>query len=259
MKNTVFRVPEHYFDTLPDLVMARVAQASPLEAMERRQVFCVPDAYFEELPAYIQAKITRLEGNVFEVPEHYFDELPAHIQQKALPALPTVGKIEDVLSVPQDYFENLQHHITRKINQSKAPKTPLWAWKNTWKWATVGVVCGLAFLFPPPFLPTTPETTIVIAKYTKPKTALPTQERTTEKTPQIIALPAPIALPTIPTQTAKQEDTPLVNMLAKADKSTEEALLNLVESEDMAGSEEEEEAWHETHEEILHELSEEDQ
>jgi hypothetical protein len=48
-------------------------------------------------------------------------------------------------------------------------------------------------------------------------------------------------------------------MLAKADKSTEEALLNLVESEDMAGNEEEEEAWHETHEEILHELSEEEQ
>lgn len=103
-KEQIFKVPEDYFEQLPDRIESRIALESEAlesnilstDAIKSKQPFEVPNNYFESLQNKIEAKIANLETEEevelnplifskktpFQTPNRYFNELPTVVQGK---------------------------------------------------------------------------------------------------------------------------------------------------------------------------------
>jgi hypothetical protein len=144
----VFKVPIGYFDTLSTYILL-LAHTSTIENLQSRDQLFVPENYFDSLANNIMARIKNesfvgvaqetkeiselIAGignkNIFSVDNGYFDQLADNIQIKLKPepvseaaretaALSkTVAEIghENVFTVPQNYFESLAEQVNLKI------------------------------------------------------------------------------------------------------------------------------------------------
>lgn len=52
-----FRVPDNYFDSLPDTIQQKINALPDLERMNKENPFSVPEGYFDSLPMNIQQRI----------------------------------------------------------------------------------------------------------------------------------------------------------------------------------------------------------
>jgi hypothetical protein len=86
-KQHIFRVPENYFEELPQKILAQLDD-STLQA-PKEQVFGTPNDYFETLASKIQQRVGQEDflnklpkELVFKTPGGYFDELPERIETR---------------------------------------------------------------------------------------------------------------------------------------------------------------------------------
>ncbi len=56
-KSNPFKVPDGYFDSLPEMIQQKINAVPDLERMNRENPFHVPEGYFDSLPAVIQQRI----------------------------------------------------------------------------------------------------------------------------------------------------------------------------------------------------------
>ncbi|HUC80388.1 MAG TPA: hypothetical protein VMR70_05695 [Flavisolibacter sp.] len=134
--------------------------------VNNNQPFTVPEGYFESLADGILAKIKATEGSVqselqelspllagiskqtpYAVPPSYFDDniIGAGIleQETASPVLDAIGKTMPY-TTPEGYFENLPNEIVKSV-QPKAKVVPLFG--RTWmRVASAAAVAGALFL-----------------------------------------------------------------------------------------------------------------
>lgn len=155
----VFRVPEGYFEELPNLIEYRLSEniiSSKLPS--RNQNFEIPNNYFDTLSDRILTKISETETtqislenlpktNVFKVSEDYFDNLETVLK------LETLSK-ENIFQVPDTYFDGFSNQILSKIHQKEDTKVLKVNWwqKSRVMWsaaASVMLIAGfLAFFLP---------------------------------------------------------------------------------------------------------------
>lgn len=133
-KIQVFRVPEKYFEELPEEIWARISTLGEIRLSDipKESVFQIPANYFAQLPDAIQKKIMEWNGlhladipklSVFSVPSNYFEQLPEQIQAQILALLPkTLENLpkKEVFEVPADFFENLTQKILQKSTLSES-------------------------------------------------------------------------------------------------------------------------------------------
>ena len=112
-----FIVPEGYFDSLEDRIVAR----KNLEEYRNNEVasgFLVPENYFEELAGNIQSRLN-IESYLdsgetgFTVPEDYFETMGQQLQSLILIEEISVSH-EEHFTVPEGYFDKLTNDILNK-------------------------------------------------------------------------------------------------------------------------------------------------
>lgn len=149
-KKQPFQVPENYFSTLEQTVLARCseqgevkAEAPTFSALPKIQPFKTPANYFEQLQASILNKVQQetetdlasplidkiAKERSFSVPANYFAELPVailksiHLEEKQAAETDILSPIiqevtrEEAFSVPVGYFEQLQASIIEKVQE----------------------------------------------------------------------------------------------------------------------------------------------
>lgn len=113
-----FTVPEGYFDSLDERVLAKI-KLEELKKSIPESGFSVPENYFEDLTTHIQARINieealDKEATGFAVPEGYFDELANNIQSR-ITIEEALDKESTGFAVPDGYFDNLTEQIQSRI------------------------------------------------------------------------------------------------------------------------------------------------
>lgn len=155
-KENIFKVPNGYFEELPDMILSQVK----LNLHQKNtQGFKIPNSYFENLSSKILSKINdkqlySLESlpktNIFRTPENYFEDLEGRISDKIF--VSNLSR-ENIFNVPDGYFESLPNRINAKINQKQIGGF-LKIIRNTKVWAAAAsiiILAGLAWFFVPNF------------------------------------------------------------------------------------------------------------
>lgn len=132
-----FSVPENYFNTLPETVMAHVF----LRSVPSVNPFTVPSGYFEAFPSIVLEKITQADAvlaipkaGTYTVPENYFNNLadnilnriknqpePSEVQRELESISTLLSGIPktNVYSVPDNYFETLSTPVNKQAAPAK--------------------------------------------------------------------------------------------------------------------------------------------
>ena len=123
--NNPFTVPEGYFDSLNERVLANVKMEELKNGMPDAG-FTVPENYFEELSGNIIARVTieealDKEATGFVAPDGYFDNLQQQIQSRIFVEEVLTAQTEG-FTVPENYFDNLTANILDKT--TKEEKVP---------------------------------------------------------------------------------------------------------------------------------------
>lgn len=171
----VFKVPLGYFDTLSTYILL-LAHASALENLQPREQLFVPENYFDSLADNIMARIKNesdagvaketkeiselIAGignkNIFSVDPRYFDQLADDIEIKLKPGpvseaametnalSKTVAEIgrKNVFAVPYNYFENLAEQVNLKISRP-AKLVNINSHFTVFKYAAAAVITGM--------------------------------------------------------------------------------------------------------------------
>ena len=142
VKENLQQVPQGYFDSLSDSILAKVKIAysenteaeydsALLKTLKGINVFIVPTGYFDTLTDSIFSKIGK------SYPENAEEEL-----RQISPMLYSI-KGENVFTVPRRYFESLPDVIVEKVNHNPA-KVITMKKRTSWlKYAAAAVVAGI--------------------------------------------------------------------------------------------------------------------
>ncbi len=158
-KESIFKVPDTYFEGLPTEIQQKIALLNDFAVSDlpKELIFKVPHAYFQTLPENIQNKLEFLrmsetlasEQNPFEVPQHYFTDLSqkiaAQTTQKSGFSLDEIAEKVSVFQTPNAYFEWLPAKINARIAAEKEPKSIFDLEQYQYKWVYAGAfaVCLL--------------------------------------------------------------------------------------------------------------------
>lgn len=180
-KENIFKVPEGYFEVLPDIVLSQIKLNSQTKNIEG---FKIPNNYFDSLSSKILSKINakqhlRLEDipkvNIFNLPDNYFENLEEQIIEKVSVSNLPKGNI---FKVPVGYFESLPNRINSKIKQQQSGSvfkiirsTKVWAAA-----ASIVVLVGLAWLIIPNLVKSDVELALEKASVEEIQTYLNTQD-----------------------------------------------------------------------------------
>ncbi len=120
--NNPFTVPEGYFDSLNERVLANVKMEELKNGLPDAG-FTVPENYFEELSGNILARISieealDKEATGFVVPDGYFDNLQQQIQSRIFVEEILTAQTEG-FTVPENYFDNLTANILDKTTKEE--------------------------------------------------------------------------------------------------------------------------------------------
>lgn len=177
-KVNVFKVPEGYFNSISETVLACLGEdAGPANKLnqDKNQSAGVPEGYFDNLADAILGKIKGSETasteisnlspilhaiqtkNVFDVPDGYFDNVgrflldkiktdEAKIELKELSPLLYDLREKAVLEVPEGYFESLGETVLKKVKTPKAKVFSIYRRNLFIKYAIAAMMTGvLAF------------------------------------------------------------------------------------------------------------------
>lgn len=97
---TVYTVPEMYFDTLPEQIMAHIRLQEQLSD-NKSTAYQVPDGYFNTLASQIISRARQQDTNAAITNNEVYNEL-----QEVAPFLSSIPK-KDVYSIPDNYFADL--------------------------------------------------------------------------------------------------------------------------------------------------------
>ncbi len=166
IKTNVFAVPEGYFDSISDTVLACLTEASgtSTSTTERSDI---PSNYFNTLSDNILAKIKQQESsnaanelkeispllfgidkrNPFDVPAEYFESVSSNValqlDMEILPANLEAAKNIQPFKVPEGYFENLPADILNTINQQQGAKVVTMGKRSSWiRYAAAAMITG---------------------------------------------------------------------------------------------------------------------
>lgn len=125
---TAFEVPEGYFDSLPDLVLSKIADDS-LKTLVAMDGFDIPEQYAGILTADIFHRISeenlkeKIQSDGFTVPIGYFQTLEQNIAtdiaaQQLKDSVPTEG-----FAVPVGYHTNLEETIFSRLAETELKQT----------------------------------------------------------------------------------------------------------------------------------------
>lgn len=178
-----YAVPVGYFDTLSDVILARVIaggneESAVMSVAGKSSPFTVPDGYFEKLSDSVLAKIRQQnespvseelkeispllasinKTNVYTVPEAYFEglsdvvlsgikqqnQLSTSDELKAIsPLLSAISK-ENVYSVPDGYFEDAADQILHQTTEkNKVNVVSIFTRSRLIKYAAAAAVVSL--------------------------------------------------------------------------------------------------------------------
>ena len=123
-----FEVPEGYFDSLPDLVLSKIADDS-LKTLVAMDGFDIPEQYAGILTADIFHRISeenlkeKIQSDGFTVPTGYFQTLEQNIAtdiaaQQLKDSVPTEG-----FAVPVGYHTNLEETIFSRLAETELKQT----------------------------------------------------------------------------------------------------------------------------------------
>lgn len=124
---SVFEVPEGYFDLLPDLVLSKIAEDS-LKTQVAIDGFDIPEQYSATLTENILHRISeenlkeKIQSDGFTVPTDYFQTLEQDITTDL-----TAAKLKDIVStdgfaVPVSYPSDLENTILARIAETELKK-----------------------------------------------------------------------------------------------------------------------------------------
>jgi hypothetical protein len=145
-KVNVFTVPEGYFDSISETVLACLPENNNINNKDRTDL---PEGYFDHLANSILDKIKAMESaedeiknlssilhavknkNVFEVPAEYFESFASNVVDKVITVTPKEELKEvspllhgiqnkDVFVVPEGYFIHLADNILKKVQPTTA-------------------------------------------------------------------------------------------------------------------------------------------
>jgi len=176
-KVNVFKVPEEYFNELHLRItdFAILNNNSPADNIAKRNLQHVPQGYFDSLSDSILAKVKiaysentevekdfplleSLKGiNVFTVPTGYFDTLtnsvfseikkfyPENAEEELRQISPMLYSIkgENVFKVPRGYFESLPETVVEKASHKPAKMITMKKRTPWFKYAAAAVVAGI--------------------------------------------------------------------------------------------------------------------
>lgn len=172
--STPYGVPEGYFNTLPEHILALVNATDPLE--KTNQPYSVPQGYFDQFAQSVLHRIKAMEENdpqeelkqtapflsglrkenPYSIPQGYFEDLAGNITDgaKAIDLVneelenlsPMMSQIRSLnpYTVPSGYFEELPGLILNKVTD--AQETPVITMRFTRRFmqmAAAAVVTGL--------------------------------------------------------------------------------------------------------------------
>lgn len=177
--NMPYRVPEGYFDQLPEKILAlsRTSQETPALLNQGKQTpYSIPQGYFENLADTVLGKIKTIEAGspkdeietlspllskltkkaTYNVPADYFDELAGNVTDgakaielvnEALENLSPVMsslKAKNVYEIPQGYFDSLAVDILNKAKQQAPAKVVSISFRRKLiRYAAAAIVAGL--------------------------------------------------------------------------------------------------------------------
>ena len=175
-KVNVFTVPQGYFESISDTVMACLREENILINTTNEQNADVPTGYFDELAASILNKIKANEPaseeikylspllfdlqkrQVFQVPTGYFENLHELVVEKIdLATNETLSgeislflqdlKNNNVYEVPEGYFDGLSDNIIKKIEHPSTAKVVSIKRRSSWiRYSVAAMMTGVLAL-----------------------------------------------------------------------------------------------------------------
>lgn len=156
----VFCIPEDYFNTVADTILACVNTEALLNPAESD----VPAGYFDSLASNILGKINGTAANElseiapflagikkenpFKVPQNYFEQLPSDVvaiqKEERIPVILQDARTLQPFTVPLGYFDNLSADILSKVKKDSGAKliTMLKRSSMVVKYAAAAVIIG---------------------------------------------------------------------------------------------------------------------
>lgn len=144
-------------------ILNELASVSPtLATIDKRNVFRIPEGYFEHLPQKISTYVFLNEypkAQVGDVPNNYFDELSNNIilkiknadtaavsaedETKSMSPLLHSLKDKQVFNVPEGYFHTLNEQVFTKIKPKSAKVVSLYSGKKWLRYAAAAMIAIL--------------------------------------------------------------------------------------------------------------------
>lgn len=159
-KAACFSVPDNYFNTLPENVMAHIF----LQSLSYKNPYTTPEGYFDEFPKIMLATVSATgimlpDATIatYTVPEHYFGTLadsilnrikkqapPSEVQEELETISPLLSSIPktNVYTVPGDYFESIK---TSPVNKQPEPAKII-PFRHTRRWINYAAAACIAIL-----------------------------------------------------------------------------------------------------------------
>jgi len=125
---SIFKVPEGYFDSLPDVVLSKIA-ADSLKAQVAGDGFAIPEQYSDKLTENIFHRISeenlkeKIQSDGFAVPVDYHTDLGDTIFARVAEAELKEAISTDGFDLPVNYHADLEETIFARIAEEKLKDT----------------------------------------------------------------------------------------------------------------------------------------
>lgn len=126
-KVNVFRVPEGYFNDLPQTVSTSIF----FDQHPKTQVSDIPDGYFDDLSNKI---LTNIKKNV----------TTSNAEEEIRNISPLIHSLKEkkIFNIPPAYFQSLSDRVVNNIKPKRAKIISLYASKNWWKFAAAAMIAA---------------------------------------------------------------------------------------------------------------------